>query len=77
MQFYRFASGGSPVDALMGMIFGSVPAAIVVILIYRDDARLWKASAMLIVYVAIYLISLTYSACVLGREQENIRRALL
>ena len=77
MQFYRFASGGSPVDALMGMIFGSIPAAVAVILFYRNGgAALWKLGVMLIVYAALYLISLSYSARVLVREQENIRRAL-
>lgn len=77
MQFYRFSSGGSPVDALMGMIFGSIPVGVSVLLIYDGGgSALWKFGVMLLLYVAIYFLTLTYSARVLEREQENIRRAL-
>ena len=75
-QFYRFASGGSPVDVVMGMIFGSIPVGVSVVLFYRESsAALWMV-LMLLVYVAIYLLSLSYSARVLERERENIRHAL-
>lgn len=77
MQFYRFASGSSPVDIVMGMIFGSIPFGVSVVLFYRgDSAALWKSGLMLLIYVGIYLFSLSYSARLLEREKENMRRAL-
>lgn len=57
MQFYRFASGGSVVDALMGLIFGSIPAAVTIYLLSREDSgALWKIGAVTIVGLAIYFI---------------------
>lgn len=58
MQFYRFASGGSVADALMGMLFASVPVALTVVL-------LWKVAIILPVYLMIYLFFLTRSARIL------------
>ena len=77
IQFYRFASGGSPIDAVMGMIFGSIPAAVSIILFYREEGgALWQSGVMVLICIAVYFLSLSYSARVLEREQENIRRAL-
>ena len=77
MQFYRFASGGSVVDAAMGIIFGSVPAAVTVYLVYNDDGgALWKLGVMMLVYVGIFLYSLSGAARALEKEREDIRRAL-
>ncbi|HEU4509541.1 MAG TPA: hypothetical protein VFR78_14950 [Pyrinomonadaceae bacterium] len=77
MQFYRFASGGSPVDAVMGVIFGSVPVALTVYLVYNEgNGALWKLVLMTVIYLAIFLFSLSRSARLLESHQENIRRAL-
>jgi len=77
MQFYRFASGGSAVDDVMGAIFGSVPAAVTVYLVYNDDgAALLKIGVMLLVYVAVFLISLSRFGRLLEARREEIRRAL-
>jgi hypothetical protein len=77
MQFYRFASGGSPVDAVMGVIFGSVPAAVTVYLASNEDnGALWKLVLMTVIYLAIFLFSLSRSARLLESQRENIRRAL-
>jgi hypothetical protein len=77
MQFYRFASGGSPVDALMGMLFGSIPAAVTVYLLARGDRGVfWKITVITIVYLAICFYSLSRSAHVLQNQREEIRRAV-
>jgi len=65
MQFYRFSSGGSPIDALAGVIFGSVPGAIA--LQVFGGSKWWVALIMLIVYGVLYWCSLTWS----GRKVEQ------
>jgi hypothetical protein len=66
MQFYRFASGGSVVDAIMGMLFASVPAALTVIL-------LWKVGIVLPLYLAIYLFFLARAARVLKDQWDHLK----
>ena len=59
MQFFRFSSGGSPIDALVGVLFGTVPGAVAILLFGR---RLWWATvAMVVFYSAFYLLSLSWS----------------
>ena len=65
MQFYRFSSGGSPIDALAGVIFGSVPGAIA--LQVFGGSKWWVALIMLIVYGVLYWCSLTWS----GRKVQQ------
>ena len=78
MQFYRFASGGSPVDAAIGVFFGSVPAAVTVYLLYnKDSAALWKVAVLMLSYVALFLFSLSRSSRVLENRREEIRHSLL
>ena len=75
--FYRFTSGGSPVDVVMGVIFGSVPAAVTVYLLYHeDDGVFWKIALMMLLYLALYFFSLSRWARVLEDQRETIRRAL-
>ncbi len=69
MQCYRFASGGSAIDAIMGIIFASIPAALTVLL-------LWKIGIVTLIYLAFYLFFLTRAARVLEVQREEIRRAL-
>jgi hypothetical protein len=59
MQFFRFSSGGSPIDAVVGVLFGTVPGAVAILLFGR---RLWWVTvAMVIFYSAFYLLSLSWS----------------
>jgi ABC-type amino acid transport system permease subunit len=75
MQFYRFASGGSPVDAVMGMIFGGVPVAVTVYLVYHAaPGVLWKMGLMMLAYLALFLFSLARSARMFELHREAIRR---
>ena len=76
MQFYRFASGGSAVDAVMGMIFGSVPAAVLIYLLYRQSFIAPSIVALAILDVLLYFVSLRWAARVLESERDVIRRAL-
>lgn len=77
MQFYRFSSGGSPTDAIIGMFFGCLPGAIIVTLLYRNDpGAAWKIGVMALVYVALYYLSLTRSARRFDTRREQIRQAL-
>lgn len=69
MQFYRFASGGSVVDAIMGIIFASIPAALTIFL-------LWKTGIIVLIYLGLYLFFLTRAARILEQQREEIRRAL-
>lgn len=63
MQFYRFASGGSPVDALGGIFFGSLPRFIAVYLLNSENYRaLANIIVMMGLYFALYLLSVNWSA---------------
>jgi hypothetical protein len=76
MQFYRFASGGSAVDAVMGIIFGSVPAAALIYLLYRQSFIAPSIVALTLIDVSLYVVSLRWAARVLENEREVIRRAI-
>jgi hypothetical protein len=77
MQFYRFSAGGSPVDALLGVIFGSVPGALTVYLLAREDPGApWKIGIMVIVYLAVSLFSVSRFGRLLETRREEIRRSL-
>ena len=76
MQFYRFSSGGSAVDAALGMIFGSVPAIVLIYLLYRESFIAPAIVALALVDVSLYLVSLRWAGRVLENEREVIRRAL-
>lgn len=77
MQFYRFASGGSLVDMVIGIIVASVPAVLTVYL-FSTGARgaSWKLAGLTLVCLVFYLLSLSRSARALENEHEQIRRAL-
>jgi len=77
MQFYRFASGGSLVDMVIGIMIASAPAAFTVYLLAIEDSRIgWKLAGVTLVCLALYLLSLSRSARVIESQHEQIRRAL-
>jgi hypothetical protein len=77
MQFYRFASGGSLVDAIIGILVASAPAAFTVYLFAVEEGGMgWKLAGVTLLCLALYLASLSRSARVLEGQQEQIRRAL-
>lgn len=77
MQFYRFASGGSLVDMVIGIIVASAPAAFTVYLFAIEDGRIgWKLAGVALLCLVLYLLSLSRSGRVLESEHEQIRRVL-
>jgi hypothetical protein len=64
MQFYRFSSGGSPIDGLVGVFFGTLPGAIAIKL-FPENAG-W-VSVLIFAYGAMYWGSLIWS----GRKFER------
>lgn len=67
MEFFRFSSGGTPIDALVGVIFGSLPGAIAMRLF---SWRMWWAVAlMVVIYFLMYAGSIVWS----GRRFERVR----
>lgn len=71
MQFYRFSAGGSPADAIMGMLFGSVPG---VIMVY--SGTLWTTVLLMLVYSGLYYFSVTRSGRRFEQRREDIRQSL-
>jgi hypothetical protein len=73
MQFYRFASSGEPVTAMVGSTIGSAPGVIVLFLLHSEST--WSAATMagvLLLSLATYLVSLHYS----GRSFERRRHII-
>jgi hypothetical protein len=65
MEFYRFASGGSPIDALAGIFFGCLPGAIAMRLY---GWGYWGVVATIfVVYCLMFWFSLIWS----GRKFER------
>jgi hypothetical protein len=77
MQFYRFVSGGSIVDAVIGILISTIPAAVTTYLLaIADGGIVWKTAAVTLVSLGFYLFSLSRAARALENQQEEIRRAL-
>jgi hypothetical protein len=77
MQFYRFVSGGSIVDAVIGILISSIPAAVTTYLLAIGDGGIvWKTAGVTLVSLGFYLFSLSRAARALESQQEEIRRAL-
>jgi hypothetical protein len=77
MQFYRFSAGGSLPDAIMGMLFGSLPGAIMAYLLYWENyGAIWKIMLVILLYLALYYLSVTRAGRRLEERREDIRHAL-
>lgn len=59
MEFYRFSSGGAPIDALAGVIFSTLPGAVAIQLF--DEQLWWVSLVMLVGYGVLYWFSLAWS----------------
>src|SRR6185503_16276610 len=71
MQFYRFSAGGAPSKTKIGMLFGSVPG---LIMVYSGTLR--TAVLLMLVYSALYYLSLTRSGRRFEQRREDIRQSL-
>jgi predicted membrane protein len=77
MQYYRLSSGGSPVDAVLGIIFGSLPGAVVAYLLHKKKyGALWSILATMMFYFALYYVSLSWSGRRLEKHREALRSAI-
>ena len=73
MQFYRFASSGAPLTAMAGATIGSAPGVMVLFLLHSGSP--WSAlgiTAILLLAIAVYLVSLHYA----GRSLEHRRHII-
>jgi hypothetical protein len=68
MQFYRFSSGGSPVEGLVGVSLGTLPGVVALQLFY--GGIWWVSLLVLILYGTMYSASLLWAA-----KQWRRRRA--
>ena len=77
MQFYRFSAGGSIADALMGLLFGSLPGVIMIYLLHQQNSRAsWLILPLAASYLVLYYLSVTRSGRRLEERREHIRNAL-
>lgn len=73
MQFFRLSSGGSPIDALGGVVFGSLPGIVAIWLFHENKPGvLWIIILMLLLYGALYLCSVIWAGRNFERKQERI-----
>jgi hypothetical protein len=66
MEFYRFSSGGAPIDGLVGVVLSTLPAAIAIK--FFGGQFWWVTVPMLMLCFALYVISLHWS----GRKIERL-----
>lgn len=77
MQLFRFSSGGSPIDAIGGVVFGSLPGAVVMYLLRTDSySAVWKIALVLLVCAALYFVSIVKVGKHFDRKRESLARAL-
>jgi hypothetical protein len=70
MQFYRFASNGAPLTAMVGSTIGSAPGVMVLVLLQSESSfSALGIVVILLLVIAVYLVSLHYS----GRRLEHRR----
>ena len=74
MRFYRFASGGSPFEALVGLIVGSLPG-VVTLYLPRENVyyALWKMVALFLLCALFYILSLRQSGKKFERTRESFQ----
>ena len=67
MEFYRFSSGGSPIDGLVGVVLSTLPAGIAIR--FFGTPLWWVTLLMLVLCFLLYSISLRWSG---GRIERLI-----
>jgi hypothetical protein len=78
MQFFQFSSsGGLMVEAIAGLMFGSLPGMIAIYLMHTEGlSAAWKVSLILLLSGISYLISLMYVGDRFAQKQDRIVSAL-
>jgi hypothetical protein len=70
LEFYRFSSGGSPIDGFVGVVLSTLPAGIAIK--FFGSQLWWVTLPMLMLCFALYVISLRWSG---GRTERLILSA--
>ena len=79
MQFYRFASSGAPLTAMVGTTIGSAPGVMVLFLLHSDSDSSLAAlaiAAILLLVTAAYLVSLHYAGMSFEHRRHIISERL-
>ena len=78
MQFFQFSSSsGLLVEAIAGLMIGSLPGMIAIYLLQTEGLRAaWKIALLLILSSVFYLISIRYVGDSFARKQDGIASAL-
>jgi len=72
MQFFRFASGGPPLDAIGGLAFGSVPGVLMLRLFHERKTTLWFSMILVMLfYGVLYFHSMKVAGRKFERKQET------
>lgn len=73
MQFFRLSSGGPPIDAIGGVVFGSLPGVVAIRLFHENKPGiLWIIILILLFYGALYLSSIMWVGRNFERKWERI-----
>lgn len=74
---YRLSSGGPIMEAVLGLLFGSLPGALAVILAAREHSiSIWAIAGLLPVYAFLYLRTLAWYGQRLEQRWSAIRESL-
>jgi hypothetical protein len=77
MEPFRLTSGGPIFETLAGVLFASVPGAVVVIAMSREPSSgIWMILLLLAVYSTIYLQSVSRCGLRLEERRAAIRACL-
>ena len=78
MQFFQFSnSSGLIVEALAGLMFGSLPGMISIYLLHTEGlSAAWKVILVLLVSLSIYLTALVYFSSRFEQKQDRILNAI-
>lgn len=71
MTFYRFSSGGAPLDAISGAVFASLPGLAFIALLRDENYLLSKAMLLAALCVVIYLGSVVWAGKIFDRNKGS------
>jgi hypothetical protein len=78
MHFFQFSSSnGQVVEAIGGLIFGSLPGMIAIYLLHSEGpVATWKIALILLCCAGLYLVSVSYLGNRFAQKQDRILNAL-
>lgn len=78
MQFFQFSSSNGPVlEAIAGIIFGSLPGVIAIYYMRTEGPKaVWKIALLLVLSSLLYLVSVWHVGASFAKKQDRILNAL-